>query len=188
MQRHRYCAAHPLTGRYNTKEISILHVSKIMSVTFVVHTLIGVAFSYYLASHPNLELFKLANFMGLMLDVIGVLLLTKLVVSSTHLYKKLFDYIYAFLLFGVINIPLGMVIGCMVWAVFELPSYALLLSFSAGIVGIIGTPLFTIDYAAEIFQFRFYKTVETRIVFMGWYLVFTGLSMQLFGAAQDLFS
>ncbi|MCS0444648.1 MULTISPECIES: hypothetical protein [Vibrio] len=165
-----------------------MNVTKIMSVTTFIHMLAGIVFSFYLSSHPNLELFKLANFIGLLLDIIGVLLLTNLVVSSTNIYRKFFDYIYAFLLFGVINVPIGMILGCVAWTFMGLPSPQLVLGFSASMVGIIGTPLFTIDYAAEIFQLKFYETVKSRIVFMGWFLVCIGLSMQLFGAAKDLFS
>ena len=159
-----------------------------MAYTFAFHVVIGLSLFLSLASLPKAELFKLFNAFGLALDIIGVLLLSKIVAKSTQKHSKLLDYFYAFLNVAIFCIPFGMVFGSLTLFWLNLPSATVIFGFAVTIIGCISTPLFIIDYAGEIFKSKFYESVSSRIIFMGWYLVVAGLVMQMIGAILDLMS
>ena len=81
-----------------------------------------------------------------------------------------------------------MVFGSLTLFWLNLPSATVIFGFAVTIIGGISTPLFIIDYAGEIFKSKFYESVSSRIIFMGWYLVVAGLVMQMIGAILDLMS
>lgn len=141
---------------------------------------------YLIASIENVETFKILNVFGLALDLFGVILLSNLVLNKSKSNGKLFDYIYAFFYAGTLNIPLGMVLGAGALFLLDLPSSTLLVSVASGVLAYVGAPLFVFDYFAEIVKLKFYETVTTRMVFMGWYLLLAGLAMQLVAAILDM--
>ncbi len=163
-----------------------MNIRKIMAVTTIAQVFIGVIAFYLLGSHQAIEKYKLLNAVGLLLNILGVLLLSKLVVDASMKFKGLFDYLYAFVWAGVYNIPIGIIIGGSTLFWLDLASAATVVSFAAGIIAYVALPLFITDYAGEIFRMGFYKSVSRRVVFMGWYLLFAGMALQLTGAILDL--
>jgi hypothetical protein len=159
-----------------------------MAYTIAFHLVIGISLYLLLASLPKVELFKLFNVFGLAFDIFGVLLLSKMIAKSTEKYTVLLDYFYAFLHVAIFCIPLGLAFGSLLFFWLNLPSSSVILGFSASIIFYVSTPLFMTDYAGEIFKFKFYESVSSRIVFMGWYLVVAGLALQMVGAILDLSS
>ena len=157
-----------------------------MGYTTAFQLVIGIILFYFLASIDSIELFKLFNALGLLLDIIGIFLLSKIVVDSTDKHQKKIEYCYAFLWAALFYIPSGMIAGNILLFWFNLPSAITTTSFAAAVGFWVFIPLFIIDYSGEIFKFKFYQTTSKRIIFMGWYLLLTGLFLQFSGAIMDL--
>jgi hypothetical protein len=154
---------------------------------------LGVLIYLVLSSLPKIELFKLFNVAGLAFDILGVLLLSKLIVKSAETHIVLLDYFYDFIFVAVFCVPIGVISGEMLFALSDGMLFALIdlpssrtVVISAGLILTIIAPLLIAEFSGVIFELNFYKSVRSRIIFIGWYLLFAGLLLQMTGAIMDL--
>jgi len=157
-----------------------------MGYTSAFHLALGVLIYFVLSSLPKVESFKLFNVVGLAFDILGVLLLSKLIAKSAEKHIVLLDYFYAFIYVAVICVPLGVIFGNLLFFWLDLSSSGTVVTFASSIFAYVAAPLFITEYSGEIFKFKFYESVSSRVIFMGWYLLIAGLALQMAGAIMDL--
>ena len=159
---------------------------RIIAYTGIFQISCGVLLFYALSSITRIESFKLFNVIGLFFDIIGVLLLSKLVTDHSEKHRNIFDYCYFFFIGLIHHVPLGIIIGSVLLFWLDLPSSNIVTGFGGVILLYVAAPLYIIDYSGEIFELKFYKCTNSRIIFMGWYLLLSGLALQMVGALKDL--
>lgn len=162
-------------------------VHRIMAASTAAQLVIGGALATILARVPEVALFKGLNVIGLVLDLVGVVLLSDLIVARANRFFAIFDFAYAFMLSALIIMPIGALLVVPIAGIFvDLPSQNVALGLFLPVMAYVGTPLFALDMLADTLRFRFYSTMRTRIQFMGWYLFLSGLLLQMVAALLDL--
>lgn len=164
-------------------------VRRIINWSSVGQIAIGGFVATLLARLPEVALFKALNTVGLIFDIVGVFLLSDLVVSRANRFALAFDYAYAFVLMSLILMPIGSLLFVPIMGILmDRPSQEVSLGLFLPVMAYVGTPLLLLDMLSNALRLRFYQTMRTRIQFMGWYLLVSGLLLQLAASFIDLAS
>lgn len=161
-------------------------VNRVYGTLTVVFFALGIWLHIVLGELQNIELFKLLNVVGIFFDICGVLLLSHMVTSVKPRYGILFDVLYGAVMIGMFSLSMGLIIGNIASLFMELPSTKVVVVFGGGIVSYMLIPLYIMDSLADTFKFKFYETYIERTKFLGWYLLGSGLTIQLIASVYDL--
>ena len=145
----------------------------------------GVYMGVALSRLPKLETFKLLNILGLTLDLLGLLVLSEIVLSSERWKAFVIKWVAGVLLWGQTVVPLGAALGAEVLGVG--PSTSRAAGFFFALFAYSLVPLAVLDHAV-FYPGRFSvadKTQRTRR--FGLLLIASGVLVQLIAAFQDLY-
>jgi hypothetical protein len=146
---------------------------------------IGFTLGVSVASHPKLEPFKLLNIVGLSYDLLGLIVLSEMVVTSDRCKRFVVSWGAGIILWGQTTIPLGAAVGA--WFSSSISS-----SIAAGFFLTFWVysllPLGLLD--AKVFYPRFAHDagMDIRAKRMGLGLLLAGVFVQLVAAFYDLYA
>lgn len=146
----------------------------------------GVYMGVALSRLPKLETFKLLNILGLTLDLLGLLVLSEVVLSSERWKAFVVKWVAGVLLWGQTVVPLGAALGAEVFGVGQSTSRAAGFFFALFAYSLV--PLAVLDHAV-FYPGKFSmadKTQRTRR--FGLLLLASGVLVQLVAAFQDLYA
>lgn len=159
---------------------------------------IGIILAYFFALAPNLKLYKLLNILGVLFSIIGILIISQYVLKSENLKKFVSDKFTAYALISLSMIPVGMMFGSLgtmllfiLSGMEDISTVFIIVKFAGVILLFVFTPLFIIDYFVDILFFRNLPFPESKLkktVFIGWYLLLSGLLVQLIAAILAVYS
>ena len=139
-----------------------------------------------LASHPNLETFKLLNILGLVLDLLGLLVLSEFVVNSERWKAFVVKWVAGVLLWAQTVVPLGAAAGAALAHAYPSSEKASGFFFTLFVYSLL--PLALLDHT--VFNPSKFdaadRTQRTRR--FGLLLLASGVSVQLIAAFQDLYA
>jgi len=161
---------------------------KYYAVTSLMFFVFGAFIQYSLGSLANIEVFKLFSVTGLVFDIFGFLLLSEIVIKIPAKYEKLLDAVYGTLMLFVFIVPLSISVSGVLAFLIELPSRNIISSFFGGIFTYLAIPLLFLDLGADFFKLKVYTSSTSRIRMMGWFLLLSGLILQLIGSSMDIFT
>jgi len=156
----------------------------------LIQFIIGLYLSYFLGSFPKIEFLKLLNATGLLFNISGMILLSDLILKNNR-FENILLFLNLIILSALLFIPLSIVsLGQFLSFFIELPSYKIIFAFSGTIMVYVGAPLFMTsllsDTFGEILKKDFYKSSKFQSKFFGWYLLLSGMVLQLGASIMDL--
>ena len=145
----------------------------------------GFFLGYKLSSIPNLDTSKLLNIAGLLYSLIGVLVLSEMLSSTTQWKKGSVEILAPFILYLHSVVPFG---ALLMGSVTSCPSSATVSKFSSAFFAYSIIPLLVVDEIVVYPRLWPYKDIQTRFRFFGLYLVLSGIALQLIAAVASLAS
>jgi hypothetical protein len=143
----------------------------------------GALLGRVLAVHPNLEVFKLLNIIGLTYDLLGLVVLSEIVANSERWKSFVVHWLAGLLLWAQSVIPLGAALGA--WVSGEAPSSTKAATFFGSLWAYSLLPLAVLD--ATVFYPRLpqFQDMTQRTRRLGLILLVSGVFVQLVAAFQD---
>ncbi len=126
--------------------------------------------------------------LGLGLDFIGVVLISDNFLKIDEKYKSAQELILG----CVLGLPFMLTIGGIIYAVLAFPfgfEFSKLWSKVLGYVTLyIGCALYGIDSITDAFKWNLFKSVTSRSNYYGWFILLSGLVLQIYSSVLQLFS
>ena len=147
---------------------------------------LGAGLAYRLAQLPHLAAFKLLNVAGILYDLLGVLILTYVVVSS-NAFRSFIAGWGSVLALGLTSwTVLGLFGGALVLSIFGSTNLAELWALATPmLVFALASGIFIEDFAL-VPIFPKFKSVDARVAALGGYFLVAGLLLQFYAAILDL--
>jgi hypothetical protein len=155
-----------------------------MIIIKVIFFILGLIFFYLIASVDNIEPFKLLNITGLILDIFGLVLLSEYVFIKQDIAAKYSDKVESIIMIAFFSISGGAIIGWGFSYWFSLPSSYAAGAFLVGLTWYIGLPFLVFSYLTD--GFKILQSPTKRAYAIGFYMLISGLLVQLVASFQDL--
>ena len=169
----------------------------------LVSILSGVVSGLYLSKLENLEIFKLLNVTGLLYDILGVVILSRIILTNekwqkfiTYKFSRWFVYVqlqavtgltfFPFIILALSDTQLGEFFN-LDFNIGEFPSYKVVTKFAVNLIIPATLLLFFIEDTVYRGVVKTLPTLEVRSRFLGYVLIILGFILQFIAAFQDLF-
>ena len=164
------------------------------TVLVAVTAAVGVYVGYQLAEIQNLQSYKLANIVGLLLNLLAILVLSEVLVLNPGWKKFCVEFVAPTLLWCTITVPVGMGVGVgIAWlakrghsvsavGIFALAAYA----YGSMLATILEAAVVLPRGLTVVLPRVFAKDIETRWRLFGLILLVTGMLLQLVSAISAL--
>ncbi len=159
-----------------------MKIDTLKMCAFFFQMVFGIYLYYALASLPNVETFKLYNVVGLSLDILGVLILSKFIMGLAE-KNNFIEMFYDAMFFGLYFLILGFYSGDFFLFWLDLPSINNAHSLTNLSLYLVLCPLALIDMTRCI---KGLNIAKYRLHVMGVYILILGLSFQMVGSIMDL--
>ena len=150
--------------------------------------LLGIGVGYRLSAVPKLEVHKLLNVAGLAYNLFGVLVLSEVLESSAKWKAICVDFLAPAILWFHALIPFGAFIaGGLIAQLTHQPSAGIVGKFFIGFFAYSMIPVSVFQELVVLPKLPFIKRdLETRWRWFGFFLLFSGVVVQLVGAVLGL--
>jgi hypothetical protein len=147
---------------------------------------LGVGTGYRLSGVSKLEPFKLLNVTGLFYDFLGVLVLSEFVSSNPKLKRVSVEIVAPGVLWLQSVFPFGVILGGLLGMLARAPSSVSVGKFAMLFWAYSVLPLALLEGMVVFPQFAVLKSVESRWQWFGFFLLLSGVMLQLVAAVMGL--
>jgi hypothetical protein len=164
-----------------------LNYSRFIGFGFFIEVLIGAYLAYLFSpiDYPK-QFADLMNLFGLFLDFIGVVLLSDHFINIPSRYS----HAHEMALSMVLGLPFMMSIGGATYSIIAFGlgwPVSMIWAIAVGIVVLyVGLALYGFDSIADALQFKFMENSVIRVSYYGWFLLLSGLVMQIYASIVHL--
>ena len=146
--------------------------------------LFGVFLGHHLSLWQQVDTKKLLNVVGLFYNLLGVVVLSEIVTSSSKLKGISVNLVAPGVLWLHTAIPLGAFFGAMFAS--GSPSGASISRFAIGFWAYSLIPLALLEATVIFPGFRVFRGLESRWRYFGFFLFLSGIALQLIAAVESL--
>jgi len=164
------------------------YFSRYLSIVYFFLIICGAGLAFTLRNVTEISrLPNLISILGLGLDFIGVVLISDQFLKINEKYKGVQELVLA----SVLGLPFMLTIGGVVYAVLAFPfgiEFSDLWIKALGYVTLyIGCSLYGIDSITDGFKLNFLRSVKSRSNYYGWFILLSGLVLQIYSSVLELF-
>jgi len=146
---------------------------------------LGAYTGYHLSSLPKIEPYKLLNIVGLFYDLLGVVVLSDLLASAPKWKRISLDWIAPGILWFHSMFPFGVLPGAgLAHLLKHAPSSGAVAGFAFGFAVYSMIPLSIFDMTVSFPTISFFKDAEYRWRMFAFFLVLSGVGLQLLAAIK----
>ncbi|MGB0503176.1 MAG: hypothetical protein ACPGGD_03940 [Thalassolituus sp.] len=157
------------------------------SVLFLGFIALGMFFGVRLSAVEELETFKVLNVIGLSYDILGLLILSEILSESEGYQRFVADIFSGLLMWAHMGVPIGLLLsGIGLTYISGYPSSEITMGIGVGIMMWMIIPSFLIEDVVFRAKVKKFQTPQSRSRFLGGFLLFSGILVQLFAAIKDL--
>lgn len=173
-------------GQFGVRILDMRRSTALFILWILLLLAIGWHIGRALAIHPKLETFKLLNILGLTYDMLGLLVLSEMVVTSERLKSFVIFWVAGVVLWAQSVVPLGAAAGA--WVGVDGVSSGKAARFFIGLFCYSLLPLAILDHSVFNPKKADASDKTQRNRRFGLFLLVTGVTVQLIAAFQDLYA
>ena len=154
------------------------------AIFIIIILALGLFVGYQISFWQILDTGKLLNIIGLFYNLLGVVVLSEIVLSSPKLREISVNWIAPFVLWIHMVIPLGTFLGAML--AYGATSALSVSKFAIGFLIYSIIPLGLLEVTVVFPRYRTLQYFELRYRYFGLFLFLTGIALQLVAAVKGL--
>ena len=163
------------------------HFSKLLIISYALLIAAGAWLTYIFAPlTADNQYPSLINLLGLGLDFIGVVLLSDQFLNIPERFRVVHELVLG----TVMGLPFMLSIGSINYSIvaiwLDLPTSELWAK-ALGLIAIyVGITLYGFESVADGFKMKFMENIKIRISYYGWFMLLSGLGMQIYSSLMQL--